>query len=146
MPTPEQQAASNFRECLMTLAAPTQPLDTTAISELTSRFRSALLLFGSESDDNRDCAAKIEVGMILNKFSPPRIGVRLRGSTKSVTNVLWHAEGCPIPLQLVESFPELSQQQWDACLRLATLVFSAFEAKLDAPDTYLASDELPSNP
>lgn len=50
-------------------------------------------------------------------------------SSAVLSGVLWRAEGCPIPAELQESFPEFRQDQWNAVLRLATLIFTALESE-----------------
>ena len=134
MSTPEREAAHRFRECLTNMAEFAQPPEPSAASEMSQRFRDALMMFGSESDDNKHCAEHLEYGIIRGN-GRTSFGLRLCDAPYSITSVLWNAEGCPIPTQLADALPELSQNQWDACIRLATLVLTAFESTVNrAPD------------
>ncbi len=91
-------------------------------------FVRALLAFGSETDDNRRCVERIGVRAIPQPDGSVRSAVALRGSGTPVADVLNAAEGTPLPAQLAEDFPAVTQEDWDAVLRLATLVFVAAEA------------------
>jgi len=100
--------------------------------EATKAFRKALLDFGSETDDNRACAAAISVGVIKERNQPVRKGLILRGHQCLVGTILNTAEGCPVPTQVRKAFPKLSQQEWDAVLRIATMVVLSLESDLKA--------------
>ena len=130
MTSPEQHAADAFRSCLMNLSRWTQLPESAVTLELTQQFRDALLLASSESDDNKDCAETLEIGELPTSYGRTHFGLKLRNTDIAVSSVLWHAEGCPIPEQVSEAFPELTQPQWEACQRLVTLVLSAFESNI----------------
>jgi len=131
MQSPEQEASDRFRRCLLALAEFTIPPESSVTSELTQQFRESLLLFGSETDDNRECSDHLEIGSIVSNYDRTSFGLRLRHTETAVSTVLWHAEGCPIPEQVSEALPDLTQRQWNTCQRLATLILSAFESTID---------------
>jgi hypothetical protein len=88
----------------------------------------ALLAFGSLTDDNRRCVERIGVRAIPQRDGSVRSGIALRSGGTPIADVLNAAEGMPLPAQLAEDFPAVTQEDWDAVLRLATLVFVAAEA------------------
>ena len=126
MQSPEYQAVAGFRSALMRVAE-SQPSSVDQV-ELGRCFDEAVLKFGSESDDNRKCLEQIDIGEIIEPHQEPQFGLRLKGTTAPLSGVLWRAEGCGIPAELSESLPWLTQQQWDAVMRLATLVMLAHES------------------
>ncbi|MEZ6134657.1 MAG: hypothetical protein R3C53_07085 [Pirellulaceae bacterium] len=130
MAAPEQEAADAFRQCLVNLATLTQCPEPTTALEMSKEFRAALLLYASESDDNKDCAQRLEIGRILSNYGRTDFGLKLQRTDIGISSVLCCAEGCPIPEQVSEIYPELTQAQWEACQRLATLVLSAFESNI----------------
>jgi hypothetical protein len=104
-----------------------------ADGEATEEVRRAILKVGSATEDNIACSECIEVATVRNRpFGPSCIrSVTVRGKGLPMADIFGTAEGCSVPKEIVEAFPELTQVEWDACLRLATLVFSAFERKVE---------------
>lgn len=96
--------------------------------QATAVFRKALLQFGSETDDNKSCAAKISVGTYRDKDRGCRVtGLALQPQRQLVSEILNQAEGAPIPSAVRKRFRGITQSEWDAILRLATLVFLSLE-------------------
>ncbi len=131
--SPEELAAENWRDALRDIARPRSEWSEAQAAALTSRFREALLRFGSDSDDNRACAEHLAIGIIGKggDEGTRRVAPYVRELGRAVTEVLWSAEGCAIPEELATAIPDLRPAQWDACLRVATLALLAFES--DAP-------------
>lgn len=100
-------------------------------ASLDTQFRDAFLLFGSQTEDNLSCAENVQVGMVNDGTSlrRPIVGLRLANSGPSLSTVLNSAEGCPVPAQLLADFPDMTQAQWDAVLRIATMLFVALEGE-----------------
>ncbi len=94
--------------------------------QATAAFRKAMLHFGSETDDNRSCAAEIVVTKVSDR-KHGTAGLALRGKRSLVSHVLNDAEGIPVPRAVRKNHPGITQREWDAVLRLATLVFISFE-------------------
>lgn len=134
MTSPEQEAADAFRQCLLNLAKHTRPPEPSVALELSRQFREALLLFGSETDDNKDCAERLEIGTIPSNIGYTKFGLKLRDTDMGIGNILWHAEGCPIPEQVSEIYPELTQSQWEACQRVVTLLLNLFMSRITQPE------------
>ena len=89
-------------------------------------FRRALLDFGSETDDNRACATEITVSTVRD--GGRRVsGLALKRQRKLVSQILNDAEGTPVPARVRRRHAGITQQEWDAVLRLATLVFISLE-------------------
>ena len=91
-------------------------------------FVRALLDFGSETDDNTECVERVGLAMLPELHGSGPAGVALLHSRIPVADVLNSAEGSPVPDQVTAEFPEVTQEDWDAILRLATLVLVAFQA------------------
>ena len=92
-----------------------------------TRFRAALLSLGSETDDNTHALAGIRV----SEFTSDSFnlgGLQLARLGAPLSDVLNCAEGCSIPTQVQECYPDLKQCEWDAVLRVATMTLSAFES------------------
>ena len=128
--TSRNDAGQESRMLLMKLASLNVVPDIAASQDLTGRFRQALLTFSSQSDENVACAKELDVGAFSPIDGTVEAGVRVHSLGRLVSNVLWNAEGCPVPIQLKEAIPEITQQQWDASLRFATLLLTAFESRV----------------
>ena len=115
---------AKFRDALLSIAASAGDDE----SVLTVRLRRALLDFGSETDDNVNAASRIEVGPVAATTCRKGQGMRLAGTDIGLASVVNVAEGCPVPQQVREYFPEIQQAEWDAVLRVACLVLLSFEA------------------
>ena len=108
---------------------------------LTEQLRCNLLLHGSSTDDNLACVEQLDVGVVREDWGTTAVGIRIGSLNRLVSNVLWHAEGCPVPDRLREAIPKITQEQWDVCLRLVTLLLTTFEAKVAlSGDTPPAAD------
>jgi hypothetical protein len=94
----------------------------------TKAFRRALLDFGSETDDNRACAAEIGVSTVRDR-GLLTTGLTLRRKGRLVSQILNDAEGTPVPAALRKRHAGITQREWDAVLRLATLVFISLEGE-----------------
>ena len=92
----------------------------------TKAFRRALLEFGSETDDNQACAAEIGVSTVRDG-GLRTTGLTLRRKGRLVSQILNDAEGMPVPATVRRRHAGITQQEWDAVLRLATLVFISLE-------------------
>lgn len=127
------------RLLLQALAAPRRAGDGPPSSR-TEALRRALLDYGSETEDNLAAAQRLalEVDTTPHDASPAgvpglaglaaAVGSGADGARVQVADVLNAAEGCPVPEQVAEALPELTQEDWDAVLRLATLLFTAAAA------------------
>ena len=55
------------------------------------------------------------------------MGLAVRRRHWLVTEILNSAEGSPVPAQVRRDFPRITQREWDAVLRLATMVLFFWE-------------------
>ncbi|MFC5252140.1 hypothetical protein [Streptomyces nigrescens] len=112
----------SFCRSLTALAEHGNPQD-----ELTARLRTTLLAFASETPDNQEAAHHIAV---LSTAPPqPAIRLCLSRSGLSLGQVLLSADGCPVPGSVLEEFPDLNQDEWNAVMHVTGLVLSAFETE-----------------
>ena len=105
--------------------------DTNQVDTRDREFVRTLLDFGSETDDNTECVQRVGLGVLSQLYGSGPAGFALRHSRIPVADVLNAAEGAPVPDQVTAEFPEVMQEDWDAILRLATLVLVAFQAPPD---------------
>jgi len=84
-------------------------------------FSKCFLDYSSETPDNLAC---IENLTLTERDS--LLGLSLK-SGESVSDILNSAEGDSIPQQVQDVYPNLTQVQWDAVLRLSTIILTLFE-------------------
>lgn len=85
---------------------------------LTAQFREALLALGSETPDNLSCADRIGIGVAGGEFGPMLCGYPL-------SDIAHRLEDQPMPEDLRAAMPKLTERDWDAFLRLTTLLYIA---------------------
>jgi len=90
--------------------------------KLLDKFSENFLNYASETPDNLDCLEQLKI--VDGKF----FGLGLK-SGELISDILHIAEGSDIPPQVKKSYPNLSQNQWDAVLRLAMVILMIFEAE-----------------
>ena len=93
-----------------------------------ARFRAAFLSLGSETEDNCQALRHITVSEFGSESDFALGGLQLARAGVPLSQVLNCAEGCPIPMQVQERYPDLEQNEWDAVLRVATMTLLAFES------------------
>ena len=97
-----------------------------SLRRATKALRKELLDFGSETDDNRACAAEISIRTVRDG-DKRATGLALRRQRKLVSQILNDSEGTPVPARVRRRHLGITQREWDAVLRLATLVFISLE-------------------
>jgi len=85
----------------------------------TARLRRALLDFASETPDNLNCAALIEVGAVGSE-----IGLKLRERDLPFSEIAHAIEDAPMPETVAAAFPALTEDDWSAFSRLTTLIYT----------------------
>lgn len=101
----------------------------TGTEEATRALREELLRTGSSTPDNLSAATQVEYGEVAGEPGSPRTaGLKLSGTDILLADVLNAAEGSATPPEVRESFPELTQEQWDAVLRWTTMLMISLEA------------------
>lgn len=104
------------------------------VDELDRVFVRTLLQFGSETEDNTRCIERLGITRIRHSHGGDAVGFGIRGEVVSVVDILNSAEGGPLPDLVANEFPSVTQDDWDAVLRLAALVLTALEAAERSPD------------
>ncbi|QUQ68699.1 hypothetical protein [Kutzneria sp. CA-103260] len=105
--------------------------DTDQIDTRDREFVRAVLDFGSDTDDNTECVERVGPALLPQLHGSGPAGFTLRHSRIPVADVLNAAEGTPVPDHVTAEFPEVTQEDWNAILRLATLAFVAFQTPPD---------------
>ncbi|AJC53664.1 hypothetical protein [Streptomyces sp. 769] len=95
--------------------------------ELTTQLRTTLLDFASETPDNEEAAQHIAV--LPTEQPQPAMRMCLSRSTISLAQVLLSADGCPVPGCVLDEFPDLNQDEWNAVIQVTGLTLLAFEAE-----------------
>ena len=85
---------------------------------LTSRFRSALLALGSETPDNLNCARRITIADVDGQLGPVLCG-------RQLADIAHELEDQPMPEGVGTAFPDLTESDWNAFMRLTTLLYIA---------------------
>jgi hypothetical protein len=83
---------------------------------LTAHFREALLAFGSETPDNLNCAERIAIANADGEIGPVLCGIRL-------ADIAHELEDQPMPEGVATAFPDLTESDWNAFMRLTTLLY-----------------------
>ena len=114
---------AEFLECLrshsrFSLASP--------LKAKAKEFRKKLLLLGSETPDNIRATENLDIDFVEFNKAVFEIGLVTAKSRYLISDVLHRCEGIPIPKKIKKSFPELTQDEWDACFRVVTLAFTGF--------------------
>jgi hypothetical protein len=128
--TESSSAKSRFLAALRAIA--TQ--DNSDIKALEAELASTWLAYGSETEDNMSAVARVGVRSVPMFGDRIIVGPTLKEPAVLVSDVLNRAEEADIPEAVREGFPELSQADWQAVMRLATLILTAFESTTLAED------------
>ncbi|MEZ5387281.1 MAG: hypothetical protein R3F13_17365 [Prosthecobacter sp.] len=94
-------------------------------------FRKTFLAFGSETDDNKAALNAVVVREFDPEYDFGFGGLATSGGPLSA--ILNSAEGCDIPTQVRTNYPDLTQGEWDAALRVATMALISFQAPSSQP-------------
>lgn len=103
--------------------------------------KKVLLDFGSETPDNLSAVKLVDVGAFKYTQLEQNGGLRLAITQTALTDVLNALEGAPIPAQLKEAMPTLTQAEFDAVLRVAVLTLAAFENQAAGNSGLVNTDE-----
>lgn len=125
-----QKTAADFQQVLTDLANLPPDADATVLAALNARLRETFLAMGSETPDNLACMRHVEIGPITDgtSLARPCWGLRLAGAGEALSKVMNCAEGMDVPAMVLDQYPGISQDEWDALLRFATMILSAFES------------------
>ncbi|QDU79260.1 hypothetical protein Pla110_09660 [Polystyrenella longa] len=106
--------------------------NTRSVSEIHSnKIREALLLIGSHTEDNINASLQIEYGPYLNKDHPDSessgctwYDIKLKNSGIALVDILYELENMNIPDGIQQVYPQLTQNEWEASMRVSLLVLS----------------------
>lgn len=93
--------------------------------EQTADLRAALLNFASETPDNRNCAARLEVDTS---------GLKIADRSLSLCDIAHAVEDLPMPEGIKNACPDISEHDWDAFTRLTTLIYALLGPDLSRAD------------
>jgi hypothetical protein len=88
----------------------------------------AFLQFASDTPDNRSCAARIEYGSAPSPSVSDRTiyGFKVKEKEIFVGHVLNELEAMEVPKEIYERFPDITRDEWEATIRIATMILQAF--------------------
>lgn len=107
------------------------------VSDETDEDASRLLLdafldYGSETRDNVRCAENIEYALCKRNRGPAYVrGLKIKDSELLISDIIWYLEDERVYDYLAKQFPDLTMDQIEASLRMATMVLSALEKEED---------------
>jgi hypothetical protein len=89
----------------------------------------AFVQCGSETPDNVSCAKNVDYGPLSAKFhrATGLQGLRIKGSRIPLSALAHALEDLDLPKDISEQFPDLTNEQWSAFLRVVTMLLLRFE-------------------
>ncbi|MBE2192610.1 MAG: hypothetical protein IAE83_00365 [Anaerolinea sp.] len=107
-------------------------VDENTVHEVGNTLMNAFLNFGSRTPDNLECFENLQYSVGKDRDRSKKIaGFRLKSGEVFVSEILNYLEGIEIPEQIMVRFPKLSRAEWNAVLRMATMMFLAVERDLE---------------
>ena len=91
--------------------------------DLLKQFSTCFLDYASETPDNLACIEQLK---IIEGDAASGLGLK---NGELISDIIHSAEGCEIPEQVKMAYPKLSQDQWDAALRVMTILITLFECR-----------------
>ncbi len=118
-----------FRHQLISLLGGPREHTAKGWEKLVRSWKKAFLALGSETPDNLDCTKRVDYGQLSPKFHQTKglQGLRIRGTRIPFATIASSVEGIEIPKVIADEFPDVTQAQWDAFLRVVTMIFIALE-------------------
>lgn len=91
--------------------------------------RIVLTSLGSETEDNLNAAKLIEYGPARSQRRRGKAvrGFKIAGKNVLLSDIAWEIEDLDVPPRVSEALPQLTQAEWDAAMRLVTMIFAATE-------------------
>jgi hypothetical protein len=96
--------------------------------------KESFLQAGSESPDNLSCVDYIEYGAIpdQNWGVKTTYALKLKRQGAQLSDIANVLENCDMPREIKEHFPHITGEEWDAALRMITMILMAFERDVAA--------------
>jgi hypothetical protein len=103
------------------------------LEELSKGLKQAFLTDWSNTPDNVDTSSFLNFGDIKNEETgKTERGLVLKSHNELISNILWTAFGeSKIPERVLESYPDLKNEEWNQIIRIAQVVLSSFECEIE---------------
>lgn len=125
----------NFAEVLCSLYGEFES-DDFDIQNYNSRIKKAFINLSKGANDELERAEKLEFGGEIGNFPDNKnYGFKVKDKHIFISLILNLLEQVEIPEVVSERFPDLTHDEWIACIRMATLVFMAFSPTKPIRDT-----------
>lgn len=94
----------------------------------SSQVMASFAQFGSKTPSNQHCYENIEYSKAVSRSNPDVLsyGFKLKGKEVFVGHVINAVEGMELPREIAEEFPSLTNEDWEAIMRMATMIIQAF--------------------
>lgn len=96
-------------------------------------FRRAFLKIASSTQENMRCLERVEYGLVAQgEQEQVSLGPKLKNKSILVSEILNALEDVETPpAEIKEYYPDLSDEEWQAALRLVTVIVFSLEEHLD---------------
>lgn len=119
-------AQERFAEKLFEVAV--KDINKLDVEKISAELMQAFLDFGSETEENVNCFESIEYGVAPKDDEGKQVlSLKLKEYNLSLANIIHAMEGCTVPPEVLEDFPDMTQAEWDAVLRMTTMIYLALE-------------------
>ena len=106
--------------------------DLSNLKQADEQLKETFLASACESPDNLSCADYIEYGAILDESwgVNTTVGLKLKRHDIMLSDISNVLENCAMPPELKAQFPKLTGEDWDAAMRMMTMILMALERKV----------------
>lgn len=126
------KSRSAFLSALFTAADQQTPV--AQVQDKNETLMQALLDFGSETEDNQNCVQHMEFGIAQNSnISIPKdvYALKIRDKNILLSDIIFSGISLEMPNSVQIDFPELTTQEWEAAIRMVSLILLALERSVD---------------
>ncbi len=97
------------------------------VNEFSAEVMGAFLPLGERDPAHKQYADIVEYGKAVGNDPDEEIyGFKIKGKYIFFAHMLARLEGIPIPDKVLERYPDLTEEEWNAGIRVASLVLMAF--------------------
>lgn len=102
-----------------------------SLSDFSEDVVGTFLAMGSKTPDNLNCAKYIEYGIVKEReFGPATVyGLKVKGKRLLLSDVMNVIENLYMPDEIKETFPDITNSEWDAITRMITMILISLECK-----------------
>ena len=124
MDSNEDTLDRELREALVALAE--AAVSGHDVVEPFERVKTAILTSGWFTEDNRRAVDDLSFGP---RIGPDRaVGIGLRSAGILLRDIIHHLEEERIPDGIADTFPHLTQREWESAMRVLVMILMSFEA------------------